>query len=438
MFARIQTTISKTPPTSPVSSGPKDHLSCLPPELIREIFSLAYPPGEAGPSFPLSRSLFPVFLETVYRHLKVESYASFSKLCRTMSERPELGELARRFTVAIALGQGGGRAWFGGRGSVANFVRAASSSSFSTPKSPLLSSGTSPSSISGAPSLTSRTLFIPLTTPPFHTTPIDDLHLNVSRQSESFTLTSKPLPRGCSPLIFPPLVFLCITGPFVKSPAAKALLSSFTSVFDLRLIDFSSTTSPLPLLSALSKPDSVDSFALVRAPEDRYDRAIETFLPTLQNLDILTLAATTHLKLASETPASTAELAKLVAGPRKHPALEKLTLDVVWGEQGTRIEEDKNMEFYPGVNPEDHDGMKKLVQLAEPNGVELAGDAVDALEVEKVFLNESDHVAGFELAAERLFAGLYDEEERGGESSCAYAENPLARRDTAELLVPCR
>lgn len=92
---------------------------------------------------------------------------------------------------------------------------------------------------------------------------------------------------------------------------------------------------------------------------------------------------------------------------------------------GTRIEEDRHGEMYDpefdfefggegrwGVYPDwvppafDDDfsvrGLENLLRVAEANGVEVEGDAIEALEVEEAYVGEIDWVVAFEMVGEEI------------------------------------
>ncbi|GAA5824754.1 hypothetical protein JCM5353_004431 [Sporobolomyces roseus] len=76
-----------------VSDDPQiDRLSSLPPELLFHIFDLAYDPDHLLLE-PLSKRLLPYFRRDFYFHIRLTTLSSFTKLLRTISRNPPLGDL---------------------------------------------------------------------------------------------------------------------------------------------------------------------------------------------------------------------------------------------------------------------------------------------------------------------------------------------------------
>jgi hypothetical protein len=103
-------------------------------------------------------------------------------------------------------------------------------------------------------------------------------------------------------------------------------------------------------------------------------------------------------------------------------SLKELELDVVDGERGTRIEEDKGGEIswdkddkpapYPDWKPPrwtekfSEKGARELVKVAERVGVKITGSLKHALEVEDEWMNEIDWVLAWEDTCEDMAAEM--------------------------------
>ncbi|ORY91523.1 hypothetical protein BCR35DRAFT_349338 [Leucosporidium creatinivorum] len=103
-------------------------------------------------------------------------------------------------------------------------------------------------------------------------------------------------------------------------------------------------------------------------------------------------------------------------------SLEELELDVVNGERGTRIEEDKNGDMYFGPDEEmgpypdwklpnwttkfTEEGARELVKAAEKVGVKITGSLKHALEVEVEWTNEINWVLAWEDTCKEIDAEM--------------------------------
>ncbi|GAA5906671.1 hypothetical protein JCM6882_008091 [Rhodosporidiobolus microsporus] len=275
---------------------------------------------------------------------------------------------------------------------------------------------------------------------------LEHLGIRVERSSASIKPFSNPLPAS-PPLLFASVLRLILDGPVARSSAAQSLISSFPDICDLCLTDIDTPSSLLPLVRAVDNPAEIFALAL-NSSLGPYDRKFEdallgfqavghlelsgrlvsplpSFYDTLRQLPLLET-----LTIGLDASASTEELSSLVAsGPRKHPSLKQLTLHNVWGKMGTRIEEDRDGEMYDptidrgnyeefggghlwGIYPDwippqwtsefTRHGLENLLQVAQASGVEVSGDAVQALEIEEAFEGECDWVAACEMEGEEL------------------------------------
>lgn len=109
------------------------------------------------------------------------------------------------------------------------------------------------------------------------------------------------------------------------------------------------------------------------------------------------------------------QLTKLIKGPERMESLETIVLDTVKGKIGTRIEEEgvpykdgvegeyqtyPNWEFPKWTKRFSRRGLEKLWRVAERNGVQLSGSAIDALEVEDEYEEELEILRAFESGIE--------------------------------------
>ncbi|GAA5965596.1 hypothetical protein JCM3765_004747 [Sporobolomyces pararoseus] len=83
-----------------------DRLSSLPPELLNEIFDLAYPVGYPSTG-PLSKHLLHYHLVGLYSRIKLTKESTVSRLIEKITSQPSLGELVRVLRIEIADSESG-------------------------------------------------------------------------------------------------------------------------------------------------------------------------------------------------------------------------------------------------------------------------------------------------------------------------------------------
>ncbi|GAA5904783.1 hypothetical protein JCM6882_008372 [Rhodosporidiobolus microsporus] len=436
--------------SSAVATAP-DYLSRLPAELLSDIFKLAYPDKQPKPSAPLSKGLLPFFLEVVYRTIKVETYDKLDKLCTTLIETKRRGELVRDLKVWIRMATYEGEPGADERDDPLTPSNDKLTSAFKrlTNLRDLFFSGStrlvllvlSPQVAGNCfPQLDELFLMSPFhgINDPFHLSlytnlvfydSLDSFNLVVMRSGATIEPFAK---ESASPgIAFPPLGHLQLDGPLGASPGVPGLLAAFGYICHLELLDTDSTPSLLPLLDAVEEPENICSLTL-RSFEGWYDSKLTDALLRFPRLDRLEVGGNCaspspafydilrqlplldHLCLALDADVSAAELDALIrSGPRKHKVLKHLTFDQTSGKIGTRIFEDANGVPYAGGDwgeeglypdwelPTWGDEMsrsefEKLLLLAKREGVEVDGDAIEAIEVDEAFVAEMDFLAGFE------------------------------------------
>jgi len=139
------------------------------------------------------------------------------------------------------------------------------------------------------------------------------------------------------------------------------------------------------------------------------------FYSCLRSLPLQTLA------FEFRADVNLAELEKLITGCRRHETLEKIRFENVYGEVGTRIEEDMMGVPYgsneddepgpiPGVYPDwelpewtesfTREGFRNFLILAKKEAIEVQGSAIEALGVDDMFDEEMDRAVALEEEAE--------------------------------------
>ncbi|GAA6029834.1 hypothetical protein JCM8097_001070 [Rhodosporidiobolus ruineniae] len=427
----------------------------LPTEVLRDILALAYPADEPRPTDPVCKHLHPLLLELLYSQIRLVSYNSLAAFDRTLRTRPEYGVLVKHFTVRIPWAEEGygketkeqpppspikvrdiqellrtmttvKEIYLHGSMRLVEVILLPETAGTCLPE---LTDLDLTSTFRGWDDPWSAWHYAAL---PFYRK-LDSLEITVEREPSSIQSSPPPSLPGPAPLLFPSLSRLDLSGPCASSTSAKDFLGAFNNVLVLRLVDFDSNLSLLPLLKAL--PDATPLFELTLFSGDHaYDPELEAVLPKFSSLERLELSGTTttpspsfydalralpqltSLVFGPYADASTDELAALVAGPRKHPKLEELTLDNVYGEMGTRIEEDAGgVPFDAEHDDGEHrwgiyrdwvrphwgpffslEGLRTLLEVVEGAGVRVSGDAAEAIKVDEAYDRELDFLCDME------------------------------------------
>ncbi|GAA5821994.1 hypothetical protein JCM11251_004815 [Rhodosporidiobolus azoricus] len=400
---------------NPLPNRP-DYLSHLPAELLSKIFHLAHSSGGATSIAPLSKALLPFLHEVLYASVEIDTYSQLRNFCQTIRKVEERGEQVRTLDVKF------GYRWkpmpflvdegedplnpsndellhlFRRLKSLRTLMLNGSTRIALLVLSPQVAGGCLPQ----LDELFLKSSFAGIDDP-YHISLYNDLafyrnlrlfSLVIERSASSIKPSSKP---SHNPYFsFPPLDRLRLNGPTAASPGAPGLLASFGIVHHLEVLDDSCTSSSLlPLLNAFGNSDEAYALSL-RSYEAPYDPILTTSLLRFTQLDRLELGGTSRI--------SALQIEALVSGPKKHNALKCLTFDQTNAKMGTRIQEDANgvlCDWHPsgwGYYPDwvlphftetcSRSGLKKLLLVAQQDGVEVDGEAVEAIEVDEAFDRE--------------------------------------------------
>ncbi|GAA5854519.1 hypothetical protein JCM8547_004872 [Rhodosporidiobolus lusitaniae] len=346
----MQTRLEKAcSPASPVSSRPKDHLSCLPPELIGEIFSLAYPPDEPGPSFPLSRHLLPFFLETVYECITITGFDKLDAFCKTLVGALLVASSSSHSASVLTYIEG----------AKVDLKKEAKDSGTTTNKT-LTTVFKLLKNLRNFASLHSTFADVG---DPFHLSLYINLVFYDKLVSFILVVDHRP-PKSIKSL--------------AKLPDKEKTLCLLPFVFHV-LLDgpLSSSPSPPDLVGALTPPLLVN--LRLESLQARYDQALTEAL-----LEVLR-----HLTFGADAAVSTDGLEALVSGSRKHPSLKHLTLGNVYpvfddeDDEDDEPEPEQYISYITWTNIFDEVGLVNLLDAARKAGVEVDGEALHALEWEQ-------------------------------------------------------
>ncbi|GAA5837609.1 hypothetical protein JCM5353_003268 [Sporobolomyces roseus] len=410
-----------------------DYLSLLPPELLDDIFEKSHD-YKSPITTPLSKSLLPFQERLLFPKLTARSYQSLERLCMIAQRRPEALVHARFFSVSIDRETG--------TKDMAKEVKDVGTPSNKLVK--LLFRKMPKLTTSSFPNLTFLTLASTFrtTADPFHPalytslqyySELEFVTIVVWRTPKSIQPYEKPLPQ-----ILPFLskvVDVSLDGPLSASlPSVKALLFSFGVLFAISLTDTSKTARIYHLIDGLFEPEELQSLSLALPQHNQASRPVPSDLVKLTKLTSLEflsfggratpgtfslLQALPLISLTFEPDAqvSLSELTKLVTGDTKHKTLKGLELNNVAGMVGTRIEDEQEpyydvdcdmIDVYPDwILPDwtdefDEDGLVKFVTIAEKEGIEVEGTAVEAIGIEDEFDEEQAILADYEEGFEEL------------------------------------
>uniref|UniRef100_A0A0K3CQ09 BY PROTMAP: gi/342318918/gb/EGU10874.1/ Cell wall surface anchored protein [Rhodotorula glutinis ATCC 204091] n=1 Tax=Rhodotorula toruloides TaxID=5286 RepID=A0A0K3CQ09_RHOTO len=208
--------------------------------------------------------------------------------------------------------------------------------------------------------------------------------------------------QPCDLPAFPPFGwFLAFRGPILDNPAMPDLLDWFESPRGLYLhdtpVEEAATSGSLAsLLSKVPDPDSVTCLSLCRMEGAEN---LNTALQALPNVSTALefgagtwhpdcLAAVRGMKHLEElcfdrwTTVTVCDLASLIVGPDKHPSLKVVSLHNIWDNEmesdWVDDESDDQSDRYEGWTDDfTLEGLADLLEIADKEGVQLEGLAVD-------------------------------------------------------------
>ncbi|GAA5906248.1 uncharacterized protein JCM6883_005487 [Sporobolomyces salmoneus] len=400
----------------------KDHFSLLPPELLGKILDHVQTPDPCLVN-PISKRFLPFQQEVLYREVLLRSYQQVEKLCWTAENNPAvlkiyLKELFSTLDQVEKLA-------VTGSSRIALVILSPQVSISSLPNVSKLSLN---SNFRGFDDPFNPTFYTPL----LNYTKLEDFSLWVFRLSSGVKLSSKS-PPVISPCL-PSLFSLSLKGPLSTSQTSvKRLISSFGYTCELKLLDTSSTSRIFDLLEDLESPEDLHFLSLQRYPDHGPPPqgslldlvagssgllCLEAFVVggTCSSLSPDFYSAVQQLPLEmlifeSEADVNLVELEKLITGAKKHETLKTIWFENVEGEMGTKIE-DMGGEPWTGPNgdgwgpypdwqlPEWTEsfsarGLKKFLKVAEKEGIEVNGSAIEAIEIDDDFTNELDFLQGY-------------------------------------------
>ncbi|GAA5964296.1 hypothetical protein JCM3765_006447 [Sporobolomyces pararoseus] len=257
---------------------------------------------------------------------------------------------------------------------------------------------------------------------------LEAFFLTVWRRASRVRHSTRPLPK----LTLPNHLFysVSLTGPLSpSSTSVKHLLLAFGLLGMVQLRDTSGVSQVHALLDGIKYPSLLHILELTQSTMSGVPSTSElasalakfpsldcigfggscapltsSFYSLLRSLPLKTLA------FESEADVNLSELTKLISGPRKHESLEAVWFENVEGEIGTRIEDVG--EPYSGPDGEtwgpypdwelpqwtdsfEPRGLRKFLKVAEQEGIQIRGKALEALKVEEEFARESDFLSGY-------------------------------------------
>ena len=416
-----------------------DYLSRLPPELLTEIFELTYP-YRRYQTTPLSKSLLPFEERFLFRELDVHSYESLKRLCTVAQRRPEALAYAKILRISIAreteskdmakevedVGTPSNelvKLLFRKLTRMTSFHLFGSSRLVLLVLDSTVAASSFPNLIFLTLASTFRTIADPFhpalyTSLQYYST-VESVRIRVWRTPKSIQRYEKPLPEMTP--FHNQLDQVSLDGPLTASlTSAKALLYSFGPLSSVFLTDTSKKTSRIyRIIDCLYESDKLRSLSLVIQHKQGSrpvlkdlaeltkltslgslsfgGRAAPASLASLESLPLIALA------FEKEAHVSLSVLTKLIAGDTKHKTLKRLELNNVEGMVGTTIEEMgepyydvdcDEWDVYPDwVLPDwssdfDEDGLVEFLELAEKEGIEVEGTAVNAIGVDAEFDKE--------------------------------------------------
>ncbi|BGP15546.1 hypothetical protein JCM10213_001363 [Rhodosporidiobolus nylandii] len=415
-------------------TGGRDRLSSLPPELLTQVFVLAHEDKKSAPRGPLSRALRPFDTAGRLRRVEIHSPEQLERFVRLLEQDPALPRLVQELAT------------MGGYDPYAVAAAARWRTATLPPFQRLLNC---------LPHLTRLELdagclaYILYTLSPHflahplsclrqlslalyitHDDPFDPAHLEHlgARQSLSSLCLSFHDPDESHSLdAFDPLRTSSTTLPHIRRlhlmafdrlPLAAAYLAkACPNVHDLTLEACADPPGLSPIIPHF--PTTLRSLSLVTFTRIRSSPPVDVLLPRFTSLEHLhmgegtfhaktlfdslrALPSLSSLSFGLDATVSVAGLRRLVAGPERHRALRRLTLDnVERGDRGSRLaveldgelhlmHEDSSKHTAPDwFVPRFSDphpffstkGVERLAEVAVRNGVHVSGAAVDSIEI---------------------------------------------------------
>ncbi|GAA5972702.1 hypothetical protein JCM3765_000978 [Sporobolomyces pararoseus] len=443
-----------------------DYLSRLPATILHRIFDIVKSLG-APLIRPIERRYVQSQQKPLFHRVSIKSYEQLDQLCKTAEGKPNLMRCIVHLHFDIELDQPAGLDV--DTPSEAKDPLVPSSDQFIKTLFPLLSELLD-ISISGSSRLASLVLrpevaafslpklsrlhlcstfsdFDDPFNPSYYSTlsyytHLRHLTLSVLRNPQSIRLSSKPTPPDLQ--LDHGIVSLELSGPLTASQTSVKRLLTQIGYFDsLKLRDqchnslifeFVDVAADLDCSSDLENLDiyapSLDSATLERSLVQRLGSfetlsrlpvggacsSAPSFYSTLAylSLEVVVFEEGAEVDLA--------KLTKLIKGPEKMESLETIILQTVKGKIGTRIEE-KGVPYKEGIDGEyqtypdwefpkwtkefSRRGVEKLWRVAERNGVQLGGSAIDALEVEDEYEEELEALRAYESGVESDKSSVY-------------------------------
>ncbi|GAA5974803.1 hypothetical protein JCM5350_001301 [Sporobolomyces pararoseus] len=392
-------------------SGTKnvDLLSRLPSELIQEIFD-RFEARDRALVAPISKRFVPVQQLRLYRNVSLNSYDQLDKFCKTAKIHPGLMNNVVKLKVNIEP-------------TPVKDDDDTDSNPFIEEEDPLVP-------LSNEVILLFSTLDKATSVMIIGSSRIATLILS-PEVSIRYLPKLVDLDLGSTLSYFEDPFHPAFYGPLSSSASSvKALLTSFGFLSSIDLRDSSPSSQLYDLLDALDAPEHVDFLWLTRysfhGPPSQ--GSILSSLTMFKSLDCLLLGGTCAplspefysslrllplrtLSFEFEADVNLDELTKLISGPQKHDSLEKVSFDNVKGKMGTTFEK-KDYKVYTGPGsggfgpypdwelPEWTDSfkpgeLKRFSKVAEKEGIEVEGSALEALKVDEEFSWELDFLYSF-------------------------------------------
>ncbi|GAA5877261.1 hypothetical protein JCM1840_003036 [Sporobolomyces johnsonii] len=411
----------------------------LPAELLSSIFDLAY--EDTKPSTqPICKALSPFQRALLYRHVKVTSSEQLKGLMHAVEVNAGLGAMVKKLDVNLEAGA----PTFGNQRQLEAFFAAFTRLAH-------LGLGTA------CPQLIQVVLSFRLSRT--HLTAMTSLHVEASAEGKNpfdpahlQALNSYPSLTSLSVATSMPYRYarriksstekselltgihqLTLRGEGVYLPSAARLPNSCPSLRSLTLdctVHAPQFSLILPRLSTTLTSLSLKTLAFY----DDFTQPCDTLLPRFSNLEHLYLGEATFssaiFDVVKQLPALTSlgfgpgalfdtwRLEALINGPARLAALKHLTLDVVYGKRGYRMQEDGGGVLHPEHYKSDWDiapdwveplftcppdvpdfsynSVVTLLTLAKQNGVRVDGTSVKAVEVMREYWAELTNCGGLE------------------------------------------
>ncbi|GAA5974753.1 hypothetical protein JCM5350_001277 [Sporobolomyces pararoseus] len=436
-----------------------DYLSPLPATILKCIFDIAQS-SETPLVTPLARRYLQFQQEPLFHRVSLKSYEQLDELCKTAETKPNLMRCIAHLHVDIKLEQAAGLDWKSPSETKDPLVP--SDEQLRKTLFPLLSN-TLDISISGSSRLASLILrpevaafslpklvhlhlcstFADLDDP-FHPsyysrlsyyTNLHHLSLSVRRNPLSIRLSSKPAPPVLQ--LDHCIVSLELSGPLtVSQPSVERILRQIGYFDSLKLRDECQNSVIFEFLDVVAEIDcswdfsALDLSALGLGSTRSKQARVASFseFRSLSHLSVGGACSTASscnstlqdsaigvLAFREEAEVDLDKLTELIKGSEKIETLETIILDTVKGKIGNRIEEER-APYRDGIDGEyqtypdwefprwregfSRRGSEKLWRVAERNGVQLRGSAMDALEVEDEYEEELEILRAYESGIE--------------------------------------